>query len=130
MGIWNPTVFLNKNMGTGTPCTTWAWVSSFDDDWQDSAYWWNQRVNPPYYNVVWNNGCAIRLLIEKCNSLQDQIDEGGGVVDMTAILNAMWAAESWETLLFIPYIDAMRGSISEKTVTGDAMGRFLRHFIT
>jgi len=54
---------------------------------------------------------------------------GGATVDMDAILDAMWASETWQTLLFIAYIDAMRGSISEKTVTETAMGNYLRHFL-
>ena len=57
---------------------------------------------------------------------------GGGapaVVDMQAILDAMWASKTWQTLLFITYIDAMRGSVSEKTVTEQKMADYLRHFL-
>ncbi len=54
---------------------------------------------------------------------------GGGSVDMGDILTAMWASENWQTLLFVSYVDAMRGSISEKTVTEQAMGNYLRHFL-
>jgi len=54
---------------------------------------------------------------------------GGGAVDMDAILSAMWSSKNWQTLLFIAYIDAMRGSISEKTVTQQSMADYLRHFL-
>lgn len=50
-------------------------------------------------------------------------------VDMQAILSAMWESLDWETLLFVTRIDAMRGSISEKTVTEQAMAEQLRHFL-
>lgn len=129
MGIWNPTNFLDENLGDGGDCTSWAYVNNFDNDWEDSAYWWTQRTTNDWYNVFWNNGCAIRLLIAKCDSLQAQIDAGVGAVDMGTILNAMWASEDWQTLLFVAYIDAMRGSLSEKTVTEQSMANYLRHFL-
>jgi len=56
--------------------------------------------------------------------------EGGdGAIDMSAILDAMWECEKHQPLLFIPMIDAMRGSIQNKTVTMDWMSNALRHFI-
>lgn len=54
---------------------------------------------------------------------------GGGAVDMDAILSALWDSVPWQTLLFVAYIDAMRGSVSEKTVTETAMANYLRHFL-
>lgn len=129
MGIWNPVIFLDENLGDGGACTAWNHVDNFDNDWEDSAYWWKQRTTNDWYNVFWNNACAIRLLIEKCNSLQAQIDAGNGVVDMNAMLDAMWESKSWQTLLFIVCIDGMRGSLSEKTVTKEAMAKYLRHFL-
>lgn len=54
---------------------------------------------------------------------------GGAAVDMNAILSAMWNSVNWQTLLFVTYIDAMRGSISEKTVTETNMANFMRHFL-
>jgi len=53
----------------------------------------------------------------------------GAAVDMNAILTALWGSANWQTLLFVAYIDAMRGSISEKTVTEKAMADYLRHFL-
>lgn len=47
---------------------------------------------------------------------------------MSKILDALWDAKPHQCLLFIPMIDAMRGSIMEKTVTLDYMARALRHF--
>ncbi|GAH42766.1 unnamed protein product [marine sediment metagenome] len=54
---------------------------------------------------------------------------GNGAIDMTTILDAMWKAEPHQCLLFIPMIDAMRGSIQNKTVTTDWMSQALRHFM-
>jgi len=56
-------------------------------------------------------------------------EDGNGVIDMTAILNAMWDCKEHQPLLFIPMIDAMRGSIQEKTVTSEWMSNALRHFL-
>lgn len=53
---------------------------------------------------------------------------GNGVIDMSAILDAMWDAESHQCLLFVPMIDAMRGSIWNKTVTEEWMSNALKHF--
>ncbi len=62
--------------------------------------------------------------------LMKNTNEGvGGDVDMNAILTALWGSKEWQTLLFVAYVDAMRGSISEKTVTEQAMGNYLRHFL-
>ena len=55
--------------------------------------------------------------------------EGGDVVDMAAILDAMWNAYGGQTMTFILYIDAMRGSISEKSVFTPYLESYLRHFL-
>lgn len=77
-----------------------------------------RRVSGQYYNAIalyWIN---------------DNWPIGNGAeVTMKSILDAMWDSEIWQTLLFITRIDAMRGSISEKTVTEQAMADQLRHFI-
>jgi len=56
-------------------------------------------------------------------------ENGDGEIDMTMILDAMWDCKKHQPLLFIPMIDAMRGSIQEKTVTTDWMSNALRHFL-
>lgn len=48
---------------------------------------------------------------------------------MSKIMTAMWDAQPYQCLLFIPMIDAMRGAIQEKTVTVEWMGNALRHFL-
>ena len=53
---------------------------------------------------------------------------GVAVIDMSAILNAMWNATPYQCLLFIPMIDAMRGAISEKSVTIESMESAMRRF--
>ena len=48
---------------------------------------------------------------------------------MTKLLETLWNAQPHQCLLFIPIIDAMRGAISEKTVTEQWMSNALRHFL-
>jgi len=48
---------------------------------------------------------------------------------MSAILAAMWDAKGGQPLTFINYIDAMRGSVSEKTVYAPYLESYLRHFL-
>lgn len=65
-----------------------------------------------------------------CESFYWASQEGGnGVIDMSAILDAMWKAEGGQTMNFVLYIDAMRGSISEKTVFEPYLASYLKHFI-
>jgi hypothetical protein len=129
MGIWNPTVFLDENLNALSPCTSWNYVDNFDQDWQDTNFWWKRRFSLALYNTMWNNGAAIRLLIDKCNDLQAQIDAGSGGVDMAAILNAMWNSIGGQTMDFILYIDSMRGSISERAVFEPYLTSYMRHFL-
>jgi len=49
-------------------------------------------------------------------------------LDMAAILDAVWKSKGGQTMDFILYIDAMRGSISEKTVFAPYLESYLRHF--
>ena len=56
-------------------------------------------------------------------------EDGAAEIDMSAILDAMWDAEGGQPLTFISYIDAMRGSVSEKTVYAPYMEGYLRHFL-
>lgn len=55
-------------------------------------------------------------------------DGNGYELTMSKILAALWEAKPHQCLLFVPMIDAMRGSIMEKTVTLEWMGMALRHF--
>lgn len=48
---------------------------------------------------------------------------------MSKILEALWLAEPYQCLLFIPMIDAMRGAIQEKTVTSNWMAEALKRFM-
>lgn len=64
-------------------------------------------------------------------SLYWSAQSGGDTeIDMSDILNAVWDANPAQCLLFIPMIDAMRGSIQNKTVTTQYMADALKHFMT
>jgi len=54
---------------------------------------------------------------------------GAAEITMDAILDAMWDSLGGQTMTFITYIDAMRGSISEKTVFEPYLSSYLRHFL-
>ena len=55
--------------------------------------------------------------------------DGPAEITMDAILDAMWNSIGGQTMTFITYIDAMRGSISEKTVFEPYLSSYLRHFL-
>jgi hypothetical protein len=127
MAQWNPTVFLTATNTSNGDCTLWANVGTFDDDWTDSQYWWAQRL-VTYYNVMWNNACAIRLLIAKCNSLQDQID-AGGATDMDAILSAMVTAKFEQLQEFVGIEDAYRVALWNAPFNVEYYAALARGFI-
>ncbi len=130
MAIWNPTVFLTKYGAAGPACTEWSQVGSFDYDWTDAHFFWTQRLTI-YYNVMFNNGAAIRLLIDKCNSLQAEIDAmSGAEVTMDAILNAIWNSDKLRWFHFINYIDSMRAGIWNTEIYGEHLAEWYRHFST
>lgn len=51
------------------------------------------------------------------------------VLTMAAILDAMWDAKGGQPLTFINYVDAMRGSVSEKTVYAPYLRSYMKHFM-
>ena len=73
---------------------------------------------------------SMRITVAYCfNWIDAEWPTDGAEVTMSAILDALWKAEPWQTLLFVPMVDAMRGSISEKTVTSQWMADALKHFM-
>ena len=89
--------------------------------------WYFGKLRDKYSTTI--GSYRVRLI----NTLQwindNWPEDGAAEIDMSAILDAMWACEKHQPLLFIPMIDAMRGSIQEKTVTTDWMSNALRHFM-
>lgn len=134
---------------------TYAFDAYNDADDYNLAAW--QRIGWAQADVysIPAGACknACQHLVDACNKLYNGIEKlltykageapayttlwmmkntqegAGGDVDMNAILTAMWESANSQTLLFITYIDAMRGSISEKTVTSQSMADYLRHFL-
>jgi len=126
MGVWNPDVFLNSNNTSDGGCTAWSQVGNFDNVYQDTQYWWVEHEQT-YYCVPWNNACAIRLLITKCNALQAQID-AAGAVNMDAILKAMWDGDLLRWFHFINFIDSMRAGIWNIEIYETHLADWYRHF--
>lgn len=89
--------------------------------------WYFGKLRDKYSTAI--GSYRIRLI----NTLQwindNWPEDGAAEIDMSMILEAMWGCEKHQPLLFIPMIDAMRGSIQNKTVTMDWMSNALRHFI-
>ena len=92
-----------------------------------SMRWYFGKLRDKYSTA--SGSYRIRLI----NTLQwindNWPENGDGEIDMTMILDAMWACEKHQPLLFIPMIDAMRGAIQEKTVTSQWMSNALKHFM-
>jgi len=92
-----------------------------------SMRWYFGKLRDKYSTTI--GSYRIRLI----NTLQwinDNWPEDGEVeIDMSMILAAMWDAEGGRPLTFINYIDAMRGSVSEKTVYAPYLESYLRHFL-
>lgn len=111
--------------------------------WQDEASVWSDmsfyHTCPSYSNyfltsnetyVDINHFVAIRLIEDKCNYLQAQIDAMGEptTVDMDAILAAMWNSEKLQSFHFVNYIDAMRASIWNTEIYEIHLQEWFRHF--
>ncbi len=92
-----------------------------------SMRWYFGKLRDKYSTSI--GSYRIRLI----NTLQwindNWPEDGTAEIDMSMILDAMWACEKHQPLLFIPMIDAMRGAIQEKTVTSEWMSNALRHFL-
>jgi len=92
-----------------------------------SMRWYFGKLRDKYSTA--SGSYRIRLI----NTLQwindNWPEDGDGEIDMSMILDAMWDCEKHQPLLFIPMIDAMRGSIQQKTVTTEWMSNALRHFL-
>lgn len=91
-----------------------------------SMRWYFGKLRDKYSTSI--GSYRIRLI----NTLQwindNWPEDGDGAIDMSMILDAMWACKKHQPLLFIPMIDAMRGSIWNKTVTEEWMSNALKHF--
>lgn len=92
-----------------------------------SMRWFVGKLRDKYSTV---SGSYRVRLINTLQWINDNWPEDGETeIDMSMIIDAVWAAKPHQCLLFIPMIDAMRGSIMNKTVTEDWMSRALKHFL-
>jgi len=92
-----------------------------------SMRWFVGKLRDKYSTPIGSYRVRIINTLEWIND--NWPEENGDGIDMSMLLDAMWDAEPYQCLLFIPMIDAMRGSISEKTVTSRWMADALKHFI-
>jgi len=92
-----------------------------------SMRWFVGKLRDKYSTAI--GSYRIRII----NTLQwinDNWPEDGDIeIDMNMILDALWHAEGGQPMTFILYIDAMRGSISEKRVYEPYLQSYLRHFL-
>lgn len=113
----------------------WSWEDEASE-WSDMWYYHtcprydNYWLNTHEEKVDINHFVAIRLIEEKCNALQTQIDDmgEGGEVDMDAILEAMWDSDKLRWFHFINYIDSMRAGIWNTEIYAKHLEEWYRHF--
>ena len=128
MGAWIHTCFIDGAHNCYHDSLVWDDVDHYLDDYENTAYWWSAEAKNDYI-PQWNNACAIYLIIQKCNAMQAQIDEmSGGEVTMSAILEAMLAAEYEEFQDFIGYIDGYRVALMDKWFNADYYAALARGF--
>ncbi len=129
MSFWDVDVFTTCKSWPGEPATEWSHVRTFCESYQNTCYFFMStgQGNGP---VQQNNAQAIKLIIEKCDALQTQIDDAGGGVDMDAILAAIWESTPLEIFFFVNYIDGMRASIWNKEIQETRLADIYRHFLT
>lgn len=109
---------------------------SVADDWGDMSFY---HTCPSYSNyfltsnetyVDINHFVAIRLIEDKCDAMQAEIDALGSPaeVNMDAIIEAMWDSDKLRWFKFINYIDAMRGGIWNTQIYETHLQDWYRHF--
>jgi len=88
--------------------------------------WYVGKLRDKYSTAI---GSYRNQLINTLQWINDNWPEDGAAeIDMSAILDAMWAAKPHQCLLFIPMIDAMRGSIYDKTIDWEMIKAGVMHF--
>jgi len=96
----------------GGLATIWNHVYNFADEWEWTCYWFGSTTRGNGL-AQWNEAQAIKLIVNKIDAMQDQIDalSGGGDVTMAAILTAMVTATYDELTQFVGIEDAYRSAI-------------------
>lgn len=91
---------------------TWSNISTFSQHYELTEYYFLSNTKGAGSNP-WNHATCIKLLIDKCNAMQAEIDGLSGGVDITMsdILTAMSEAEPHQPILFIAYLEAYRASV-------------------
>jgi len=94
---------------------------AFFDNWQMTSYWLQTHVDGCLADCRWaieDINKAIRYILDRDPSFDyDYIlpywmfHFGGGIIDMSAILKAMDAAEPHQPLLFVAYLEAYYASV-------------------
>lgn len=102
------------------------------DALMDAVYHNNQAVEDALASSFYGYDGATNLIPTALDTAMacDFITEAPEYeLTLSKIMDAMWNCKKHQSLLFIPMIDAMRGSIQEKTVTSQYMADALRHFL-
>ncbi len=130
MGAWPEHTFSGIGTSYGGDGSTWDKVDDFKIGLNNTAYDW---CSCSRYNSgqLWNVCVAMVLVIEKCNSLQAQID-GMGATEFTmeTLINTMLVADPEEVTYFIGLVDAYRTSIWNKPYNSEFYAALARGFET
>jgi len=124
-----PDTFKEMNFAGSYDGSTWQQVKTFADYFEYNEYAFESATKGVGSNT-WCIMVAVKRLIEKCDSLQAQIDAVGepSEVTMDAILNAMWNSDRLRWFHFINYIDAMRAGIWNVEIYETHLADWYRHF--
>jgi len=126
---WNPTKYFEVGCSYDGLATLWSHVDNFCDEYVETCYFFKSTAQGNGI-VQHNNAVAIKLLINKCNSLQEQVDAlSGGEVDMPSILSAMLAAEYEELQEFIGIVDAYRVALWNQWFNAEYYAALARGFL-
>lgn len=103
----------------------WADAPYFDDQVIETKYAWIRD----HETWSWNHMLVLKLIVNKCNWLQYQIDQMGPAdIDMGMLLLAMLSAESDQIRTFIGIVDAYRLSVWNKPFNAEYYAAIARGF--
>ena len=102
------------------------------DGGQDEIHLERSNVNLAYrvikFQIVTTAPGTVRVehIVKIYREEQTSID---GVIDMSAILDAMWASTPLQTFFFVNDIDAMRAAIWNKEISEQKLVDLYNHFL-
>lgn len=122
-----PTAYTTCTPFTGSGAATeWTHVYNFENEFQWTCYFFGSK----HAGCIWNLACALNLIIQKCDSLQTQIDAlGPAEITMDAILSAMLTSDIGQIEYFVGLVDAYRVALWNKPFNAEFYAALARGFV-